>query len=87
MVFYDFSFRSLTGAQLGRSVLEDNGIAARLSRAPQGISELGCGYVVQVARPDGVRAAQVLQSRGVGFRRMFLRFEDGSLQEVRDDLF
>ena len=47
MFWYDFSFRSLTAAQDGRSVLEHAGIGAELLRAPQAISEQGCGYVVE----------------------------------------
>lgn len=35
MFWYDFSFRSLTAAQDGRSVLEHAGIGAELLRAPQ----------------------------------------------------
>lgn len=49
MFWYDFSFRSLTAAQDGRSVLEHAGIGAELLRAPQAISEQGCGYVVETA--------------------------------------
>ena len=53
MFWYDFSFRSLTAAQDGRSVLEHAGIGAELLRAPQAISEQGCGYVVETADFDG----------------------------------
>ena len=53
MFWYDFSFRSLTAAQDGRSVLEHAGIGAELLRAPQAISEQGCGYVVETADFEG----------------------------------
>ena len=55
MFWYDFSFRSLTAAQDGRSVLEHAEIGAELLRAPQAISEQGCGYVVETADFDGAR--------------------------------
>ena len=47
MFVYDFSFRSLTAAQDGRSVLQDTGIPSQLLRAPKAISEQGCGYVLE----------------------------------------
>lgn len=87
MVMYDFSFRSLTAAQSGRNVLQDHGIGALLARAPQSISELGCGYILQVAEPDGAQALALLSHWGIGFRRIFRQTEDGLFQEVRDDLF
>ncbi len=87
MVMIDFSFRSLTAAQSGRGVLLEQGIGALLSRAPKSISELGCGYVLQVAEADGARALAVLRHWGIGFRRIFRQLEGGSLQEVGDGLF
>ena len=87
MIVYDFSFRSLTGAQTGRSVLQDTGIASALMRAPRQISEQGCGYVLEVAEPEGALAAQVLRSRQISFRRLFRQYENGEIEDVTYDLF
>ena len=77
MFWYDFSFRSLTAAQDGRSVLEHAGIGAELLRAPQAISEQGCGYVVETADFEGARAFEQFLANGVRFRRVFRRYENG----------
>ena len=65
MFWYDFSFRSLTAAQDGRSVLEHAEIGAELLRAPQAISEQGCGYVVETADFDGAQAFELFLANGV----------------------
>ena len=87
MFLYAFSFRSLTGAQTGRDVLSFSGIAAELSRAPKSIAVQGCGFVLEVSEADGFRAAEVLQSHGVGYRKVFRLYADGTVQEAGYDLF
>ena len=82
MFWYDFSFRSLTAAQDGRSVLEHAGIGAELLRAPQAISEQGCGYVVETADFEGARAFEQFLANGVRFRRVFRRYETGMVEEA-----
>lgn len=86
MFVYDFSFRSLTGAQNGRSVLQDSGIASLLTRAPKRISEQGCGYVLEVSGADGELAAHELRRSGVGFRRIFRQYDTGEMEELAYDL-
>ena len=87
MFWYDFSFRSLTAAQDGRSVLEHAGIGAELLRAPQAIPEQGCGYVVETADFEGARAFEQFLANGVRFRRVFRRYENGMVEEAGHDLF
>ena len=87
MFWYDFSFRSLTAAQDGRSVLEHAGIGVELLRAPQAISEQGCGYVVETADFDGADALTLFLSSGVRFRRVFRQFDNGFVEEAGHDLF
>ena len=84
--WYDFSFRSLTAAQDGRSVLEHAGIGVELLRAPQAISEQGCGYVVETADFEGARAFEQFLANGVRFRRVFRRYENGMVEEAGHDL-
>ncbi len=86
MFWYDFSFRSLTAAQDGRSVLEHAGIGAELLRAPQAISEQGCGYVVEIADFEGARAFELFLANGVRFRRVFRQYENGMVEEAGHDL-
>ena len=86
MFVYDFSFRSLTAAQDGRSVLQDIGIFADLLRAPKAIAEQGCGYMVEVSGFDGAQAFELFLSRGVRFRRVFRRYDDGRVEEASHDL-
>ena len=86
MFWYDFSFRSLTAAQDGRSVLEHAEIGAELLRAPQAISEQGCGYVVETADFDGAQAFELFLANGVRFRRVFRRYETGMVEEAGHDL-
>ena len=86
MFVYDFSFRSMTGAQIGRSVLQEAGIPSMLSRAPKQISDQGCGYVLEVSDFEGELAAQALRRRGVGFRRVFRRYDNGEMEELAYDL-
>ena len=86
MFVYDFSFRSLTAAQDGRSVLQDIGIPSQLLRAPKAISEQGCGYVLEVSDFEGAQAAEMLRRRGIGFRRVFRRYDNGAVEEAGYDL-
>ena len=86
MFVYAFSFRSLTGAQTGRDVLEYSGIASRLARAPKAIAVQGCGYVLEVSEADGTMAAQALRSGGVGYRRAFRLYDSGEAEEADYDL-
>lgn len=86
MFVYDFSFRSLTAAQDGRSVLFDHGIEAQLARAPQAITQQGCGYVLEVSDMDGARAFELFLASGVRFRRVFRRYENGAMEEAGHDL-
>lgn len=67
MFWYDFSFRSLTAAQDGRSVLGASGIGAERCRCAAAISEQGCGYVVETADFEGARAFEQFLANGVRF--------------------
>ena len=87
MFVYDFSFRSLTAAQDGRSVLQNAGVFSQLARAPKQIAEQGCGYVLEVDGPDGADALTLFLSSGVRFRRVFRQFDNGFVEEAGHDLF
>lgn len=86
MFVYDFSFRSLTAAQDGRSVLQDMGIVSQLVRAPKSIAEQGCGYVVEVSEPEAPQALAFFKRQNVRFRRIFRRYDNGMVEEAGYDL-
>lgn len=87
MFVYDFSFRSLTAAQDGRSVLQNAGIFAVLARAPKLVAEQGCGYVLEIDGADGADALSLFLEHGVRFRRVFRQFDNGFVEEAGHDLF
>ncbi len=87
MFVYDFSFRSLTAAQDGRSVLQNAGVFSQLARAPKQIAEQGCGYVLEVRRSGRRRCADAVFAGGVRFRRVFRQFDNGFVEEAGHDLF
>ena len=82
MVFYDFTFLSLTGAQSGRNVLHSQGIGARLMRAPAQIAAQGCAYALQVDGKDALRSAELLRYYAGGFQRSFRVYSDGRIEEA-----
>ena len=87
MFVYDFSFRSLTAAQDGRSVLQNAGVFSQLTRAPKQIAEQGCGYILEVDGADGEDALGLFLAQGVRFCRVFRQFDNGFIEEAGHDLF
>ena len=57
--------RSLTYAQRASSVLERSGITASIARAPQELTDRGCGYCVKVSPRRFHEALAVLARAGV----------------------
>ena len=75
------TFRSVTYAQRGEALLRRAGFDILLQRTPKWMEEQGCGYCLRMAAGDLGAAARLLQANSVGFRRMYLRTEDGKLEE------
>ena len=82
MLYYEFTFRSLTTSQLGRNVLLSAGIDAELLRASASVSGRGCAYVLRVSGASGVRAANVLHSSGIFYSHSYRIFPGGIPEEV-----
>ncbi len=82
MLYYEFTFRSLTTSQLGRNVLLSAGIDAELLRASASTSGRGCAYVLRVSGAYGVRAATVLHSSGIFYSHSYRIFPGGIPEEV-----
>ena len=74
--------RSLTYAQRGARALERGGITGTVARVPKSISVNGCAYGILVPVRYGERAVHILGRNGLGPERVFLRREDGSVEEA-----
>ena len=75
------TFRSVTPAQRGESLLRKEGIACSLQRTPRVLAEQGCGYSLKIRcsqLPDGV---ELLRQKGIAYRKMY-RLRDGHPEEV-----
>lgn len=82
MKFYYITFRSVTHAQRGESILRQRGIRCTLQRTPRWMEEQGCGYSLRVWTRDIHLPVALLEEKGVPKRRVYLQKEDGQLEEV-----
>ncbi len=74
--------RSLTYAQRAVSVLERSGITTSLSRAPQMLTDRGCGYCVKVAEGRFRTAVRILDHAGLPHGRMYHQSGTDTYTEV-----
>ena len=82
MDVYFITFRSVTLAQRGERVLEEEGMRAALIRTPRWMEEKGCGYCLRLRCEEIGSWVALLRRRGVGFRRVYIRQGDGEIREV-----
>ena len=83
MKSYFVTFRSITYAQKGESVLRGAGIRCTLQRTPRWMEEQGCGYCLRLRMDQVNNALELLRQRQVPYRKVYLRMENGDLEEVR----
>ena len=83
---YLLMFRSLTYAQRGARLLERAGVTATITRMPRSAAVRGCSYAVLVSPAQYDRAMDALSSGERMPERVYIRNEDGSLQETGHDL-
>ena len=83
MKSYFVTFRSITYAQKGESVLRGAGIGCTLQRTPRWMEEQGCGYCLRLRMDQVNNALELLRQRQVPYRKVYLRMENGDLEEVR----
>lgn len=76
------TFHSVTFAQRGESELKRVGISCNVQRTPRWMEEQGCGYSLRVRCKDISMAVELLRHRQVPFRKVYLRGEDGTLEET-----
>lgn len=73
--------RSLTYAQRSAALLERGGITATVVKAPQGLSNSGCGYAVSLYKGFN-EAVSILRKNSMLNGKTFKRQDDGEYREV-----
>jgi hypothetical protein len=82
MDFCLITFRTITPAQRGEQVLRRSGFACSLQRTPRWMEAKGCGYSVKVPRDKMEQCVRKLRESNVAFQKIYLRKEDGAVEEV-----
>ena len=81
-IVYLITFRSVTYAQRGERVLNRAGERCSLKRTPRWMEEQGCGYSLRLQTDNIERAVTLLRGEQLPMRKVYLRREDGSLEEI-----
>lgn len=76
------TFRSVTPAQRGESALRRAGISAVIQRTPKWMEEQGCGYSLRLRQADVLESVSHLRNQNVVFRKVYLRRENGTTEEI-----
>ena len=76
------TFRSVTPAQRGEGILRRAGMECSLQRTPKFMEEQGCGYSLRIRQKDAAQAAQILLNHQIPYRRIYLRHDNGLLEEL-----
>ena len=79
---YLITFRSVTYAQRGERLLNRAGERASLQRTPRWMEEQGCGYSLRVQTGSISRVVSLLRAEQLPMGKVYLRREDGGLEEV-----
>ena len=82
MKFYYITFRSVTYAQRGESLLTRKNIRCTLLRTPRWMEEQGCGYCLRVWTKEISAVMELLQEARIPMRRVYLQRSDGTLEEM-----
>lgn len=82
MKFCIITFRSVTPAQRGENVLRRAGFECSIRRTPRWMEEQGCGYSIQVRSSDAQRCVELLRDGQVPYRKIYLRRENGNMEEL-----
>ena len=75
------TFRSITAAQRGESVLRRSRIDAILQRTPRWMEELGCGYSLGIRREQAGEVSGILKKAGIAYRKIYSQKENGAFEE------
>ena len=77
------TFRSVTPAQRGESLLRREGISCTIQRTPRTLAEQGCGYCIRLRCMQVPKATELLRQRGIDYRKTY-RLQAGVPEEVRE---
>ena len=72
MEYYLIVARSITMAQRMQRTLSRAGVWSEIRRGPREITELGCGYTLQIKAGDLPAALAALKSNGLGPVQVYL---------------
>lgn len=81
MKVYFITFRSVTYAQRGERLMNRAGLRCSVQRTPRWMEEQGCGYSLRVQTDEIARAVRLLKQEQLPLRKVYLRREDGGLEE------
>ena len=82
MDFCLITFRSVTPAQRGESLLRKEGISCTLQRTPRVLADQGCGYSIRLKWGQLQKAVEILRQKGVAYGKAYT-MEDGNPREVQ----
>ena len=82
MIVYFITFRSVTPAQRGESLLRKSGFRCSIQRTPRWMQENGCGYCLRLATDRIREAAALLEQAGLPFRKIYTQNMAGDTEEV-----
>jgi hypothetical protein len=82
MYDYYFTFKSITGAQMGESLLIRQGVRVRLLRSPTFLSQNGCGYALKLRGSDVSNAARILRLARVSYNGLYRVDSSGHAEET-----
>ena len=86
MKSFFITFRSITYAQRGEQVFHTGGFRCRLRRTPRWMEERGCGYGVSVSLPSLEEGIRLLKQNQVPWRKVWLMYPSGEMEELTYDL-
>ncbi len=75
------TFRSVTPAQRAEGMLKKAGMDCHIQRTPKWMEEQGCGYSLRIPWHSVQVAVDLLRSREVPFRKIYL-WNEGRMEEL-----
>ena len=76
------TFRSVTPAQRAEGHLRRMGFECGIRRTPRWMEAQGCGYSLWIREDDARAAAEHLRQAQILFRKVYLRRENGTMEEM-----
>ena len=76
------TFRSVTPAQHAESYLRKEGIQCMIRRTPKWMEAQGCGYSLKISVNEALRCVELLRTKGIAFRKIYLVRDNGLAEEM-----